>query len=54
MTKVESIIKQIDDLFSDTTVSQYITIDYLQEIRDELDIKIEALEADIKNKEIDS
>ena len=43
------IIKQIDELFGDTSVSPQETLDQLQEIRCELDSKIDCLEYDIKN-----
>lgn len=44
----KTIIKQIDDLFNNTSVSQRTTLEDLEEIRDELDSKISALQEDIK------
>ena len=48
MKATKDIIKQIDDLFSDTSVSQRTTLAALEEIRDEIDFKIGALKEDIK------
>lgn len=54
MKATKEIIKQIDDLFGDTSVSQRTTLKALEEIRDELDFKISALQEDIKRAEKES
>lgn len=51
MKATNDIIKQIDDLFGDTSVSQRTTLEALEQIRDELDSKIDALRADVKQAE---
>lgn len=47
--KVLYIVECIDELFGDTSVSAETTLSRLEEIRDELDYKIDALKQDIKN-----
>lgn len=54
MKKTKEIIEQIDKLFGDTSVSQGTTLNALEEIRDEVDSKIEALKEDIKRAEKES
>jgi len=39
----------IDDLFSDTSVSQEVTLDALKEIREQLDLLIECIESDLES-----
>ena len=46
---MEAAKKAIDDLFSDTTVSQQTTVDKLEELRDEIEMKIDAIKGDIKS-----
>jgi len=47
----KKILDAIAELFRDTTVSQQTTLNALREIRDDLDIRIDALEEDIKRNE---
>ena len=54
MKATKDIIKQIDDLFGDTSVSQRTTLKALEEIRDELDFKISALQEDIQRADKES
>lgn len=42
----EEIIEKIAELFSDTSVSQSATLEALEEIREEIDFKIDAIKAD--------
>lgn len=48
--KLKRIIQSIDDLFSDTSVSQDQTLEWMEEIRDEAQAKADCLIEDIKNK----
>lgn len=45
---VQSAKKAIDDVFSDTTVPAEETLDRLMDIKDEIDMKIDAIESDLK------
>lgn len=47
-TKKENIIRLIDDLFSDTTVSAAETLDHLIAIQESLEPMIESLERDVE------
>ena len=46
--KIEKILKEIEDLFSDTSVSQHETLEALGDIRSDIDFKIHAIDADLK------
>lgn len=43
--RIERIVNLISELFSDTSVSQETTKVKLQSIRDEIDVRLEALDA---------
>jgi hypothetical protein len=43
----EQVIKAIDELFSDTSVSTREAINNLQALKDEIDIRIETLEVNL-------
>jgi hypothetical protein len=47
--KGEAVRDALDALFSDTSVEKQVTLDDLEEIQGDLETKIKALEADIKN-----
>jgi hypothetical protein len=47
--KKDDVIDALDDLFGDTTVTKEQTLEYLEEIQSELESKIDALKADIRN-----
>lgn len=46
--KVKAALDAIETVFADTSISQLATISSLREIRDDVEMKIEAIEADIK------
>lgn len=54
MNATKEIIRKIDDLFGDNSVSARTTLNALERIRDELDFKISALQEDIKRKDKES
>lgn len=41
-------LKAIEDLFSDTSVGNLVTRDSLQELRDEINQKIDCIDADVE------
>jgi hypothetical protein len=47
--KGEAVRDALDVLFSDTSVSKQTTLDDLNEIESDLETKIDAISADIKN-----
>jgi hypothetical protein len=47
--KGEAALEAIDALFGDTSVSKQVTLDDLEELQSDIETKIDALEADIKN-----
>jgi flagellar basal body-associated protein FliL len=49
--KGEAVRDAIEELFSDTSVDQSVTLDDLEEIESDISGKIEALKTDIKHKE---
>jgi iron uptake system EfeUOB component EfeO/EfeM len=51
--KTSNIIEQINALFSDTSVSKYNTIDSLEEIQSEIEIKIDCLKEDLRRESRD-
>ena len=51
MDRYESAKKAIQDLFSDTSVSAEETLENLQSLKDEIDIYLEAIAADLAAKE---
>lgn len=46
--KIKSAKSAIDDIFSDTSVNAEETLDALKELRDEIEMKIEVIEADLE------
>jgi len=49
--KGEAVREALDQLFSDTSVNKQVTLDDLQELQSDVETKIAALEADIKNEQ---
>jgi hypothetical protein len=49
--KGEAVRDALDALFSDTSVSKQVTLDDLEEIQSDVETKIDALRADIKQEE---
>jgi len=49
--KGEEVREALEALFSDTTVTKQVTLDDLEEIHSDVETKIDALKADIKNEE---
>jgi hypothetical protein len=49
--KCESILDQINSLFGDTSVPLKTTLKDLENIKDDIEIKIDAIECDIRNSE---
>jgi len=49
--KGERVREALEELFSDTSVSQQTTLDDLNEIQSDLETKIDAIEGDIKTHE---
>lgn len=47
--KLKAALAAIDAIFSDTSVSKEATLDALEELQAELEMKIDALRSDIKN-----
>lgn len=54
-SKVDKLVKiakaAINTVFSDTTIPQETTVEHLTELRDEIDVMINAINEDIKNDE---
>lgn len=46
--KVKAALEAIDEVFSDTSISQLATVSSLREIREECEMKIGAIEADMQ------
>lgn len=51
MKRLKKILREIDELFGDTSVSQETTLDALKEIRDDLESKIGCIEADLERRD---
>jgi hypothetical protein len=51
--KGEAVRKALEQLFSDTSVKQQVTLDDLEEIQSDLETKIDALKADIRHKTLE-
>ena len=49
MSSVAEIKKAIDRLFSDRSVSAEVTLENLKDLRDTIDIYIDAIETDLNN-----
>jgi len=47
--KLAKTLAAIEELFSDTSVTQENTLEQLEEVRDDIDMKIECIKNDLKN-----
>lgn len=49
--KVKEALSAIDEVFSDSSIPQLATISSLREIREDCEIKIQAIEADLRRQQ---